>query len=357
MTTETIDPAKAEAFAGQLIGSLNGAMSMLLVSVGHRLELFDKLAEMPPSTPDQIANSSGLNERYIREWLGGMTTARVIEHDAASGTYWLPAEHAASLTRAAGPGNLGNFAEFVSLMGNVEDQIVNCFQRGGGVPYSQFPKFQSLMANLSAQVFDAALIERTLPLVPGLPARLESGIDVADIGCGAGHAINLMAQTYPNSRFTGFDFSAEGVGRGLAEASALGLRNAQFEVQDVSMLGRPAQFDFITAFDTIHDQAQPRKVLKQVYEALRPGGTFLMVDVAADSTHAGNMQHPLAPSMYAISTFHCMTVSLALDGEGLGTMWGEQKARELLREAGFPDVTIEHVEGDMENAYYICPKR
>ena len=357
MTTETIDPAKAAAFAGQLIGSLNGAMSMLLVSVGNRLELFDKLAAMPPSTPDQIAKNTGLNERYVREWLGGMTTAHIMEHDDASGTYWLPAEHAASLTRAAGPGNLGNFAEFVSLMGNVEDQIVNCFQRGGGVPYSAFPKFQSLMAKLSAEVFDLALIERTLPLVPGIGARLERGIDVADIGCGAGHAINLMARTYPNSRFLGFDFSKEGVGLGRAEAKSLGLSNASFEVQDVSALNRPGQFDLITAFDTIHDQAQPRKVLRQVHDALRPGGTFLMVDVAADSTHAGNMEHPLAPAMYTISTFHCMTVSLALDGEGLGTMWGEQKARELLREAGFPDVTIEHVEGDIENSYYICPRR
>jgi len=357
MTTETIDPAKAEAFAGQLLGSLNGAMSMLLVSVGHRLELFDRMANLPPSTSGEIAKAAGLNERYVREWLGGMTTARIVEHDGASGTYWLPAEHAAALTRAAGPNDLGSFAEFVSLMGNVEDQVVACFQRGGGVPYSAFPKFQSLMASLSAQVFDAALIEGTLPLVPGLLQRLEAGIDVADIGCGAGHAINVMAGAFPRSRFTGFDFSQEGIGLAQAEAKALRLGNARFEVQDIATLGRPGQFDFITAFDCIHDQAQPRKVLKQVHDALRPGGAFLMVDIAGDSTHAGNMEHPMAPAFYAISTFHCMTVSLALDGEGLGTMWGEQKARELLREAGFADVTIAHVEGDIMNAYYICEKR
>jgi len=356
VTAATIDQAKAEAFAGQVVGMLNSAMSSLLVSVGHRLGIFDKLATMPPSTAEQIAKATNLNERYIREWLGGMTSARIVEHDAAKGTYWLPAEHAASVTRAAGPGNLASMMEFVALMGNVEDQIVESFQKGGGAPYSSFPKFQELMANMSAQIFDAALIEGVLPLVAGLPDRLRAGIDVADVGCGSGHAINLMAKAFPKSRFTGYDFSEEGVKRGRAEATDLGVANATFEVKDVSTLGGPARFDLMTAFDSIHDQAQPRKVLKGIAEALRPDGVFLMVDIAADSTHAGNMEHPLAAAFYSISTFHCMTVSLALGGEGLGTMWGEQKARELLEEAGFKDIDIKHVEGDIMNAYYICKK-
>jgi SAM-dependent methyltransferase len=356
MTVQTIDQAKAEAFAGQMVGLLNNSMAALLVSVGHRLELFDKLASLPPSTSAQIAQAAGLNERYVREWLGGMTTARIVEHDPVKGTYWLPAEHAASLTRAAGPGNLAVMASFLPLVSHVEDKIVESFRQGGGAPYSMFPKFQQLMAELSAQVFDATLIDVTLALVPRLKDRLQSGIDVADVGCGQGHAINLMAEAFPASRFTGFDFSAEGVTAGRDEAKAMGLSNASFEEKDVTSLGISESFDFITAFDSIHDQAHPRKVLKSIYDALRPGGTFLMVDIAADSTHAGNMEHPMAAAFYAISTFHCMTVSLALGGEGLGTMWGEQKARELLAEAGFKDVRIEHVEGDIMNAYYICTK-
>jgi SAM-dependent methyltransferase len=356
MTTQTLDQAKTEAFAGHVIGMLNGGLTTLMVSVGHRTGLFDRLATMPPSTSEQIATATGLNERYVREWLGNMTTARVVEHDAGRGTYWLPAEHAASVTRAAGPGNLATIAEFLSQMGLVEDGIVEAFQRGGGVPYSGFPRFQQQVAALSAQIFDATLFEATLPLVPGLSDRLSAGIDVADIGCGQGHAINLMAKEYPKSRFAGYDFSEEGVAAGRAEAKAMGVANATFEQKDVTALGVKDAYDFITAFDSIHDQAHPRKVLKGIYDALRPGGTFLMVDIAADSTHAGNMEHPMAPAFYAISTFHCMTVSLALGGEGLGTMWGEQKARELLAEAGFKNVDIKHVEGDIMNAYYVCGK-
>ena len=356
MTTSTIDPAKAEAFAGQVIGMLNGGMTSLMISVGHRTGLFDTMASLPPSTSSEIAKATGLNERYIREWLGNMTTARIVEHDAAKGTYWLPAEHAASITRAAGPNNLATFAEFVSQMGMVEDGVVEAFQKGGGVPYSQFPKFQQMMAGLSAQIFDATLLDVVVPLVPGLRERLEAGADVADIGCGQGHAINLLAKTFPKSRFVGYDFSAEGVAAGRAEAKTMGLSNATFEEKDVTAFGESSRFDLITAFDSIHDQAHPRKVLKGIYDALRPGGTFLMVDIAANSAHADNMDHPMAPAFYAISTFHCMTVSLALGGEGLGNMWGTQKARELLAEAGFKDVEVKSVEGDIMNAYYICRK-
>lgn len=356
MTTQTMDPAKAEAFAGQMLGILNGGMTALMVSVGHRTELFDTMATMPPSTSKQIADAAKLNERYVREWLGNMATARIVEHDGEKGTYWLPAEHAASITRAAGPGNMAAFTEFMALLGNVEDEVVEVFRNGGGVPYSSFPKFQQLMAQESAQVFDAALIGVTLPLVDGLPERLQAGIDAADVGCGKGHAINLMAREFPKSRFTGFDFSEEGIAGGRAEAKAMGNSNAKFEQKDVSELGGAAQFDLITAFDSIHDQAKPRRVLKGIFDSLRPSGVFLMADIAGHSTHAGNMDNPMAPMFYAISTFHCMTVSLALDGEGLGTMWGEQKARELLAEAGFKDVEIKGVEGDIMNAYYVCRK-
>ncbi|HEY8171813.1 MAG TPA: class I SAM-dependent methyltransferase [Dehalococcoidia bacterium] len=339
-----------------MIGMLNGAMATLLVSVGHRTGLFDTLAGMPPSTSEQIARATGLNERYVREWLGGLTAARVLDHDAQKLTYSLPPEHAASLTRAAGPGNLATMTEFLALMGNVEDQIVEAFKNGGGVPYSKYPKFQQLMMQSSGQVFDATLTQTTLTMIDGLVARLSAGIDVADIGCGSGHGINVMAKAFPNSRFTGYDFSDEGLGRARAEAKEWGLTNARFEAKDVATLDGNAKYDFITAFDAIHDQAQPRKVLKGIYDSLKPGGVFLMVDIAADSTHGGNLEHPLGAAMYAISTFHCMTVSLALDGEGLGTMWGAQKAQELLAEAGFNDVDVRNVEADILNAYYVCKK-
>src|SRR5438093_2998481 len=182
MTTETIDQAKAEAFAGRMVGILNDGVLALMTSIGHRTGLFDKMAELPPSTSEQIAAATSLNERYVREWLGAMVTGGFIEYDPAGKTYRLPPEHAPSVTRAGGPNNLAGMLQFMSLMGNVEDRIVDCFRNGGGVPYSAYPTFQMLMAEESAQVHDATLIEVTLPLVPRLVERLKSGMDVADVG-------------------------------------------------------------------------------------------------------------------------------------------------------------------------------
>lgn len=356
MTTQTIDKAKVEAFGEKVLGIIGGAGLSFMLSVGHRTGLFDKLATLPPSTSQQIADAAGLNERYVREWLGAMVTATIVEYDPVAKTYRLPPEHAALLTRAAGPDNFAFFTQYFALLGNVEDQIVECFQKGGGVPYSAFPKFQELQAEETSRVFDATLIDVTLPMVHGLMEKLEGGIDVADIGCGAGHAINVMAKAFPNSRFFGYDISDEGIGLGRAEAASWGLTNATFEVKDAASLSIKGRFDFITVFDAIHDQAKPRAVLKGIAEALKPGETFLMVDIAASSILEENIGNPWAPLFFAWSVFHCMTVSLAQGGEGLGTCWGEQKARELLAEAGFKKVETKTVEGDPINVYYICGK-
>jgi ubiquinone/menaquinone biosynthesis C-methylase UbiE len=351
-----IDQAKAEEFAGRMVGILNDGMLALMTSIGHRTGLFDAMATLPPSTSDEIAKAVGLNERYVREWLGSMVTGGIVTFDAGSKKYSFPPEHAASLTRAAGPGNLAVMTQFFSLMGNVEDQVVDSFQKGGGVPYSEYGKFQQLMSESSAGVMDATLVDVVIPMVPGMRERLNEGIDVADIGCGAGHAINLMARAFPKSRFVGYDFSEEGVAKGTAEAKEWGLSNARFEAKDVATLDGSQQFDLITVFDAIHDQAKPAQVLKGIADSLKPGGTFLCVDIQASSNLHENLEHPMAPLLYGISTMHCMTVSLALDGEGLGTMWGEQKALEMMKDAGFKDVQIEHVEADILNTYYIAKK-
>lgn len=357
MTTEQLDAAKAEAFAGHVVGILNGGMLSLMMGIGHRTGLYDTMAEMAPSTSEEIAKKAGLNERYVREWLGAMVTGGLVEYDAANGKYHLPPEHAGSLTRAAGPGNMCTIAGFLPEMAAVQDGIVESFQKGGGVPYSEYENFQKLMSAMSSDTNDATLIDVTLPLVPGLIERLKEGIDVADLGCGSGHAINLMAQAFPKSRFTGYDFSEEGVAAARAETKDMGLSNASFEVQDIANMEGAEQFDVITVFDAIHDQAKPRDVLKNIYGLLRPGGVFFCVDIQASSNLHENMEHPLAPFLYSISTMHCMTVSLALDGEGLGTMWGEQKARELMGDAGFTAIDVEQVEGDIFNNYYIAVKK
>jgi SAM-dependent methyltransferase len=354
MADASFDHARSDAFARRMMDVLNGAGIALMTSIGHQVGLFDTMAALPPATSQEIAAAAGLHERYVREWLAVMLTGGIVDYDPADRTYRLPAEHAAWLTRTAGSNNLAVPTQYVPLLAQVEHPLIECFRTGGGVPYSAFPRFQRLMAEESGAVHDAALIDTIIPLVPNLPARLAAGIDVADIGCGRGHAINLMAKAFPNSRFVGYDFSEEGIKEGRDEAQRLGLTNARFKVRDVTTLGARAQFDLITAFDAIHDQAQPAQVLAEIAEALRPDGVFLMVDIGVSSHAHENLELPLAPMMYTISCMHCLTVSLALDGAGLGAMWGEQKAREMLAEAGFTQVAVKRIENDHFNGYYVA---
>lgn len=351
-----MDQAKSEVFAERFLSDLNSAAVVLMTSIGHQVGLFDAMNEKPPATSEQIAAEAGLNERYVREWLGAMVTGRVVDHDPDEGTYSLPPEHAAWLTRAAGMNNMGLQAQYIPLIAEVEQQVIAAFRQGGGVPYSAYTRFHRLMAEDSGAANDSALIDTILPLVPGLPERLKAGIDVADIGCGSGHAVNLMAQVFPTSRFVGYDFSEEGIATGRAEASELGLNNARFESKDAATLDEVDRFDFITAFDAIHDQAQPAEVLRRIAQALRPDGAFLMVDIRASSRLHENMDHPLGPLLYTMSTMHCMTVSLALDGMGVGTVWGEQKARQMLSDARFTKIDVEAVEGDLFNSYFVARK-
>jgi SAM-dependent methyltransferase len=347
---------EGSAFAERMLRTMNEAALALMVSVGHRTGLFDVMAAMPAATSAEIASRASLDERYVREWLAVMTTGQIVEHDSAARTYWLPADHAAWLTRAAGLNNLAVGMQYIGLMALVEDQIVDCFRHGGGVPYSAFPRFQAVMAEDSGAVHDANLIDVVLPLVPELVDRLSQGIDVADVGCGSGHAANLMAEAFPRSRFTGFDLSDAGIAAARREADRKGLANARFEKRDAAHLGETGRFDFITTFDAVHDQARPDLVLAAIAAALRPGGVYLCVDTSASSRLSENLDHPLGPFLYTVSCMHCMTVSLADGGMGLGTMWGEETARKMLREAGFTSIEAAHLDGDIVNAYIIASK-
>jgi SAM-dependent methyltransferase len=350
--TAATQPDRAQAFAERMGGVLNDALLALMTSVGHRTGLFETLAGREPSTSTEIAEAAGLQERYVREWLGAMVLGGVVEYDPKGRTYALPPEHAACLTRAAGPDNIATLTQYVAVLAGVEDGIVKCFRRGGGMPYSAYPRFFAVQSEDSAQVVDATLVQKTLPTFPELQRRLEQGIEVADVGCGRGHAANVMARAFPRSRFVGYDLSPEAIEAARAEAESWGLANVRFEVCDVATLDVFGRYDLIFAFDAIHDQVQPRRVLRNVAHALRPGGEFLMVDIKASSHLHENRDHPLGITFYTVSCMHCMTVSLAGGGEGLGTMWGEQKARELLAEAGFSRVETTEIEGDMQNLYY-----
>jgi SAM-dependent methyltransferase len=330
-----------------------------MLSIGHRAGLLDILSKLPPSTSGQIAEAAGLNERYVREWLGAMVTGRIVEIDPENNTYSLPAEHAAFLTRDAGADNIAVFTQYIPLLGTVEDKILECFTNGGGVPYSEYKRFHEVMAEDSGQSVVSSLIELILPAVPGIVKRLEDGIDVLDLGCGRGKALNLMARVFPKSRFVGYDLSEEAVAFASSEASDLNLTNIEFKVKDLTYFKDEAperKFDFITTFDAVHDQARPDYLLEAIYKALKDDGTYLMQDISSSTEHQDNMDHPVGPLLYTISTMHCMTVSLAQGGMGLGTMWGREKAMEMLGEACFKNIEIKNFEHDFQNDYYIIKK-
>ena len=356
MTTQALDQKKAEKFAEKMIGIINGAALALMTSIGHRTGLFDVLAELPPASSQQIADAAGLNERYVREWLGAMVAGRIIDYDARERTYVLPQEHAAALTRSASPNNLAATMQFIPLLGCVEDQIVESFRHGGGVHYSAFPRFHEVMAEESNQTVVAALIDHILPLAEGLVDRLNEGIEVLDVGCGSGNALITMARVFPKSRFTGFDFSEEAIARAAAEAERVGLSNIRFEAKDVATLNGGPRFGLITAFDAIHDQASPALVLKGISNALADDGVFLMQDIAGTSYLDKDIEHPAAPYLYTVSCMHCMTVSLAQNGAGLGTMWGAETARLMLAEAGFTKLEVKQLPHDIMNNYFIARK-
>jgi SAM-dependent methyltransferase len=351
----TIDErAERAAFAEQALGMVNGGFLSLMLSIGHRTGLLDTMATLPASTSSDIAAAAGLHERYVREWLGAMVTGRIVAYDPAAGTYRLPPPHGASLTRAAGPDNLAELAQLVAILGAVESDIVDVFRRGGGLGYEVFHRLHDWMSESSRTTLEATLLSRTLPQVPGLVDALRAGIDVLDVGCGRGEAVVLMAEAFPASRFVGLDLAADAVAFAAAQAERRRLTNARFVRQDAATLDQPSRYDFITTFDGIHDQAAPRTVLRRIREALRPRGTYLMVDVAMASHLEGNLDNPLAPLLFTISTMHCTCVSLGAGGEGLGACWGEAKARELLAGAGFGSIAMFQVEGDPLNLYYRC---
>ena len=355
----SFDSGKAGAFAERLLGTINQGALCLMISVGHRTGLFDAMREMAPATCGEIAKKTGLNERYVREWLGAMVTGRVVDVDSSGETFSLPPEHAAFLTRPAGADNVAVFAQYIPLLGSVEDDIIECFKKGGGVPYAKFPRFHDVMAEDSGQSVLSSLESHIVPLVPGLAERLGSGMQMLDVGCGRGRIINRLAELYPKSRFTAMDLSGEAILSAWGEAADKKLRNVEFIVADLSRFDETAEieaFDFITTFDAVHDQAKPLNVLRGIFRTLRRDGVYLMQDIKGSSYVHKNLDHPLGPLLYTVSCMHCMTVSLAQNGEGLGAMWGEEKTREYLDKAGFRSVEKHELAHDIQNNWYVVRK-
>jgi ubiquinone/menaquinone biosynthesis C-methylase UbiE len=195
--------------------------------------------------------------------------------------------------------------------------------------------------------------------VPGLADQFAKGIKMLDVGCGCGRIMNRLAELYPRSRFTGIDLSSEAILTAWHEAAEKKLRNVEFMVTDLSHFDQKAEdeaFDLVTTFDAIHDQAKPLSVLKGIHRTLKRDGVYLMQDIKGSSHVYKNIDHPLGTFLYTVSCMHCMTVSLAQGGEGLGAMWGEEKTREYLTRAGFRSIEKHELAHDIQNNWYIVTK-
>jgi SAM-dependent methyltransferase len=347
-----LDRQRVQDFARKLFGHYTSGILTLLVHIGHQTGLFEAAAK-GPGTSREIAERAGLQERYVREWLAAMATGGIIDYDPASGVFTLPAEHAACLTGTSSR-NLAAGSQSLPMLGKRLSRVIESFRNGGGVAYSEYrPDFTEAQDASWRLLYDGLLIKSFLPAAKGLPERLKAGIRVADIGCGTGHAVNVMAREYPASRFIGYDFGEDAIARARAEAREMGLGNARFEVLDVTRLEPEPKFDLITSFDAIHDQRDPAAVLRRIAGALAPDGSYFMMEPKASSKLEENIGNPFAPYIYGMSVLHCMTVSLAEGGAGLGTAWGEQLARRMLGEAGFGSVEVTDAPGP-QNSIYVC---
>lgn len=346
----------SEDFSNYLTDILNKASLSLMISIGHRTSLFDTMASMMPASVEELAQRTGLNKRYVAEWLGSMVTGRIIEFNSLDQTYTLHKDKAKYLTRENNIYDFSASMQWIPILGQVEDKIVNCFKLGGGVPYSDYNRFQEVMAEESSQTVVSGLINHIVPLIPGLDTSLNDGIYVLDVGCGSGKALNLLAKYYPKSKFVGYDLSEAAILSANSEAEKIGNSNVIFKVKNLLKELPNEKFGLITAFDVIHDHPNPQEVLDYIRNSLSENGFFLMQDILASSSLADNLDHPLGPFLYTISCLHCMSVSLSQNGAGLGAMWGKEKAQELLKLAGFTDINVKTLEHDFQNYYYICRK-
>jgi len=357
MSVMNMEPIlSADVYASRIGRTLNSGFVSLMISIGHRTRLFDTMATLPPSTSADIASAAGLTERYVREWLGAMTTARIVHYDLRTGTYFLPIEYAAVLSRGAGTASLAPAAQMLALLAGIEDQVVAGFHTGSGVEAETYSRLDQLLGDEKRQLVDDDYAEAILDLMPGIDLRLAAGATVLDAGCGDGAILTILAQKFPRSAFRGYDLSHEAIARANERLEETNLTNVDFAVGDVASLDEPRSYDLILAMESIHEQAFPRLVLRNLFNALRRDGVFLMQEVAASSHVARNVENPFAPMLYALSLMHAVPLALAQDGEALGRMWGEERARQMLSEAGFTKLRFESVVTDPLRYYCVASK-
>jgi SAM-dependent methyltransferase len=333
------DPVGVEAFAGRIIGDAAGCFATLLSMIGDRLGLFKSLADDGPATSAELAERTGTHERHVREWCCALTAAGYLRHDPASERFELPPEHVPALAEEAGPGFIcGSYHELKGIIATL-DNVIDAFRHGGGVRLEDYPaETWDGLDRFTATWHENFLLSEWIPAIPAVREKLERGALVADVGCGRGRAAVKMAQAFPRSRFVGYDVFGPVLEDARRRARMAGVDGrVTFHQLDVAT-GLPESYDVITTFDVIHDSVDPLGMLRSIRRALKPDGRYVMLEIHASEKLEDN-RGPLGTFLYGFSTLHCMQVSLAYGGAGLGTCgMHEPNVRRLCAEAGFSEV-------------------
>jgi 2-polyprenyl-3-methyl-5-hydroxy-6-metoxy-1,4-benzoquinol methylase len=354
MANVPVDQEKVHDFVGKVLGDTSGLTTTILAALGDRLNLFKTLAAHGPASSAELAKAASINERYAREWLGGMASAGYVQHDPATRRFTLPPEHVPVLAEEAGPMYFGGAHQMLLGTFGVLDQLTTAFRQGGGVAQPEYSEdWWAGMERFTGGWFENLLLPQWIPAMPRVREALERGVDVADVGCNRGRALIKLARAFPRSRFVGYDVFEPAIRLATERAAEAGLADRiRFEQRDVSK-ELPEQFDVITTFDVIHDAVDPLGLLRTIRQALRPGGTYVCLDINCSDKLEENAG-PLGALFHGFSVLYCMTTSLSRGGAGLGTMGlPESKLKELAIEAGFADVRRVPLENPFNNLYEV----
>jgi SAM-dependent methyltransferase len=349
------DPDLLKLYSFQVFTKLEGAMTAGMIHLGDRLGLYRALADATtPIASDELAERTGLHERWVREWAYNQAAARLIEVDATE-RFSLTPEAVAVLASADHPAfGMGMFHRLPQTMQALE-HMPESFRSGLGHDYDSHGPDGAVGIERSFEPWNRAnLLPVVLPAMDGVVARLQQGAVVADVGCGTGSAALLMGSAFPSSRFTGYDISQFALARAREKLASSGLANVTFADPRESALPADHSLDLVTTFDCIHDMTHPAEMIAAIHGSLKSGGRWLLVDIKArDSFHENAQKNPMASLMYGISVLTCMSSALSSpDGAGLGTLGlSEARARELAEAAGFTDfrkLDVDHA----VNAFY-----
>ena len=340
------DREKTAALAGRVLQDWGGAHVVALAYIGDQLGLFRALAEGGPATSRDLALRAGLNERYVREWAATMAAAEYIEYDPADRAFRMTLEQIAVLADDANTAFLGGGFQYAQTCVQQVPQLMQAFRDGGGIAFADFgPEISQAIERLFARGYEREVAARWLPALGEVYERVQAGAEVAEVGCGAGQALIPVATSFKRSRFVGYDVDEGSVRRARHRVAEAGLGDrVSFELTPAEDIPHEDHFDLVMAFNCIHDMANPRGALAAIRRALKPDGVFLWSEANSSDRIEENI-NPMGRLLYGTSTMHCMTVSLAHGGEGLGSVVGEEKARELGSEAGFTQFSrlpIEH---------------